>query len=63
MPVRLTVFLPDTFVDRLDAWRRGQKNPPTRGMALRILAGRMMDAEGTPPEAPAGSEEPSNEEG
>ena len=50
MPVRLTVFLPDSFIDRLDAWRRSQKNPPTRGMALRVLAGRAMDAEGVPPE-------------
>jgi len=44
MPVRLTVFLSDEFVARLDAWRREQDNPPTRGMALRILAERQMEA-------------------
>jgi hypothetical protein len=50
VPKRLTVFLSDAFIERLNAWRRLQADPPTQGMALRILAGRQMDAEGVPPE-------------
>ena len=57
MPLRLTVFLPDDFVKRLDTWRRAQENPPTRGLALRALAEEAMDARGVvaqpPPPLPA----------
>ena len=55
VPTRLTVFLNDSFVARLDAWRRAQANPPTRGMALRLLAGIALDvAERPPPEEDKG---------
>jgi len=53
MPVRLTVFLSDEFVARLDAWRREQDNPPTRGMALRMLADRQMETAPKLPGAPS----------
>jgi hypothetical protein len=53
MPVRLTVFLSDEFGARLDAWRREQDNPPTRGMALRILADRQMETAPKLPAAPS----------
>jgi hypothetical protein len=52
MPVRLTVFLSDEFLARLDAWRRAQSNPPTRGMALRTLAERQIEAETPQQDAP-----------
>lgn len=60
VPQRITVFLPDSYIDRLDAWRRLQKDPPSRPMALRLLATMAMDAAGVPPEVtfPDGGEEP-----
>ena len=51
---RLTVFLNDGLLTRLDAWRRAQANPPTRGMALRMLAERQMKTEEHHPLDPKG---------
>jgi len=42
MPVRLNLWLPDDFVEKLDAWRRAQSNPPTRGGALKELAAQRL---------------------
>jgi hypothetical protein len=43
MPVRLNLWLPDDFVEDLDAWRRAQRNPPTRAAALKELAKQRLD--------------------
>lgn len=43
MPVRLNLWLADDLVEKLDAWRRAQRNPPTRAAALKELAQQRLD--------------------
>jgi len=35
MPVRLNLMVDDALIDELDEWRRGEKNPPSRGRAAK----------------------------
>lgn len=55
MPVRLNLWLDDDLVEKLDAWRRAQQNPPTRAAALKALAKERLEETGAP-----GSPEPTS---
>ena len=55
MPARINLLINDDLTEMLDAWRRTQKNPPSRPAALKQLV-RLKLAElalhAVPPEPP-----------
>jgi len=52
MPARINLLIDDKLTDLLDAWRRTQKNPPSRPAALKHLV-RLKLAELAPLGAPS----------